>query len=210
MTHWLEEAEKEKLQEPKKHKVSRTIIQQKADDIKKNYEANKDAYDDFIQSLFVLCQRANNLPPGARDPWGIIEAKAKKSKMDSHLVSFLTRERFDMRVPTKSFPFMKLKHYKHIRQVMFSISKEMGMTNVEVYEDFVTKRRLNKDDGNQEKDIVDDGLDRMHIVYHYSIKELEEGLALKILDFLVFKKDAEHLPFTKKDIKRIGRTRSTM
>lgn len=210
MTHWLNEAENEIQQEPTKPKVSRTRIQQKIEDINKNYEANKEAYDGFINNLFNLCQRANNLPSEAREPWGIIETKARESKMNSHLFSFLTHERFDMRVTTKSFPFMKLRHYKHLRKVMFSVSKTMGMVNVEVYEDFVAKTRLNKDDGTKEKDVVNDGLDRFHLVYHYAIKELNDKLAIKLLDWLAFKEEMDYLPFTEKDVKRVGKRRSTM
>ncbi len=210
MTHWLEEAEKDLQQEPKKLRVCWTRIQQKTDDIKKNYEANKEAYDGFINTMQNICQRANNLPPEAREPWGIIESKAKESKLDSHLVSFLTRERFDMRVPTKFFPFMKLRHYKHVRKIMFSVSKDMGMANVEVYEDFIAKTRLNKKDGSEDKNTFDDGLERFRLVYHYTLNDLNDNLALKILDWLAFREDMEYLSFTEKDIKRLGQTRSSM
>jgi len=203
----LEEAEKEKPEEVHKPRVSRTKIQQKIEDIKQNYEANKKAYDDFINALFSLCQRANTLPPESREPWGLIESKAKESKMNSHLYSFLTRERFDMRVPTKSFPFIKLRHFKHVRKVMFSISTTLDMVNVEVYEDYIAKTRLSENYDSDNKYSGDDGLDRYHFVYHYAIKELNETLALNLLDWMAFREDIDHLPFTTEDIKRNGKTR---
>lgn len=209
MTHWLEEAEHEKQEDPRrKQKVSRTIIQQKTEDIRKNYEANKEAYDNFINALFSVCQRANSLPAEMREPWGIIETKAKESKLNSHLFSFLTRERFDMRAPTKSFPFMKLQHYKHVRKIMFSVSKDMGMANVEVYEDYVVKSRLNNEDGSQEKTKINDGLDRFHLVYHYTIGEMNDPLTMQILDWLAFKEEIDYMPFKKEQIKRLGKIQS--
>jgi len=209
MTHWLEEAEQGLEEEPqKKRKLSRTIVQQKAENIRKNYEANKDAYDGFINNLFSVCQRANNLPPEMREPWRMIESKAKVSKLDSHLFSFISRERFDMRVATKSFPFIKLRHYKHVRKIMVSVSKDLGMANIEVYDDFIAKKRLNKTDGSEEKHDRDDGLDRFHVVYHYPINLLGKEIALKILDWLVFKEEVEYLPFKEEQIKRVGKTRS--
>jgi hypothetical protein len=209
MTHWLEEAELEKQDGPKKkQKVSRTVIQQKTEDIRQNYKVNNEAYDGFINAFFSICQRANNLPPELREPWGMIESKAKESKMDSHLYSFLSRERFDMRVPTKSFPFMKLRHFKHVRQIMFSVSKDMGMSNVEIYENYITKTRLNKEDGSEDKPDRDDGLDRFHLVYHYPIDLLDNKLALTIIDWLAFKEEIDHLPFKEDQIKRVGKTRT--
>ena len=209
MAHWLEEAENEKQEEVKKPRVSRTEIQQKTEDIRQNYETNKKAYDDFITALFTLCQRANTLPPESREPWNIIESKARESKMNSHLYSFITRERFDMRAPIKSFPFIKLRHFKHVRKVMFSVSKTLGMVNIEVYEDYIAKTRISKDDGGEIKEVVDDGLERYHLIYHFAIKDLNEDLSLKLLDWLTFREDLEHLPFTKKDIKRTGKTRAS-
>ncbi len=209
MTHWLEEAEKRDQQEPEKPKVSQVKVQQKIDDTRKNYDSNKEAYDSFINSFFSLCQRANNLPPDSREPWGIIEAKARKSKMNSHLFSFQSRERFDKRVSTKSFPFMKMRHYKHIRKIMVSVSKDMGMANVEVYENYLAKTKMNMDDGSYEKPPSNDGLDRFHFVYHYPIKQLNDKTGLDLLDWLVCKNELKHLPFKKEDIKRLGKIRST-
>jgi hypothetical protein len=209
MTHWLEEAELEKQDGlKKKKKVSRNVIQQKTEDIRQNYKANNEVYDGFINAFFATCQRANNLPPELREPWGLIESKAKENKMDNHLYSFISRERFDMRVPTKSFPFMKLRHFKHVRKIMFSISKDMGMTNIEVFEDYVAKTRLNKVDGTEDKPDKYDGLDRFHLVYHYAINMLDNNLALKILDWLAFKEEIDHLPFKKDQIKRVGKRRT--
>jgi hypothetical protein len=209
MAHWLEEAENEKQEEVKKPRVSRTKIQQKTEDIRKNYEANKEAYDGFINSLFTLCQRANNLPPESREPWGMIESKSKESKLNSHLYSFSTRERFDMKVPIKSFPFIKLRHFKHVRKVMFSVSKTHGMSNIEILDDYIAKTRLSKDDGVDIKEVIDDGLERYHLIFHIAIKDLNEALTLKLLDWLAFRKDLDHLPFTEKDIKRNGKTRTS-
>lgn len=206
MTHWLEEAENKKQEKVNKSKVSRTKIRHKMEEIKQNYEANKEAYDGFINSLFTLCQRANNLPPEAREPWEEIESKARKSKLDNHYFTFGTRERFDKKVPTKSFPFIKTRHYKHVRKIMIAVSETIGMVNIEVYEDYLAKTRLLTDNKSDESTFIDDGIERSHFIYHYSIKDLNENLKLNLLDWLVFKKGIQHLPFNKEDIKRPAKT----
>ncbi len=206
MTHWLEEAENKKQEKVNKSKVSRTKIRNKMEGIKQNYETNKEVYDGFINSLFTVCQRANNLPPESRQPWDAIESKARASKLDNHYFTFGTKERFDKKVPTKTFPFIKTRHYKHVRKIMIAISETIGMVNIEVYQDYLAKTRLLTDDKSDSSTFIDDGLERSHFIYHYSINGLNEALMLNLLDWLVFKKGMEHLPFKKEDIKRPAKT----
>ena len=209
MEHWLEQAENKKQEKVNKSKVSRTKIRRKMEGIKQNYEANKEAYDGFINSLFTTCQRANNLPPEAREPWDNIESQARTSKLDNHYFTFGARERFDKKVPAKTFPFIKTRHYKHVRKIMIAVSETLGMVNIEVYEDYLAKTRLLTDDKSDYSTFIDDGLERSHYIYHYSIKDLNESLMLNLLDWLVFMKDLIHLPFKEKDIKRPMQIRSS-
>jgi len=201
MSHWLEEAEREEQHKKQKPLKESAKIQDKMFRIKQNYEVNNEAYEAFISRLQDICERANNLPAERRDPWNHIDAKGKESKLQNHLYYFSTSQRFEKRVITKSFPFVKNQHYKNIRVAYFSISKEMGKAEVEIKEDFLAKTRLSADDASEIKDWVDDGLKRMDMIFLYNIADFDREHAMKILDWLVFKEDFKSLPFREEHFK---------
>jgi hypothetical protein len=201
MSHWLEEAEREEQHKKQKPLKESAKIQDKIFRINQNYEANHQQYDSFTSRLKEVCERANNLPAHKKESWNHIDGKAKESKLENHLYYFSTSQRFDKRVITKSFPFIKNQHFKHIRVIYFSISKEMGKTEIEVKEDYLAKTRLSSDDSSQVKDFIDDGLQRMDVIFLYNISDLNHELAFKILDWLVFKEDVKSLPFGEEHFK---------
>ena len=139
MSHWLEDAEREEQHKIHKPLKDSAKIQDKMFRIKQNYEANKDSYEVFVNRLKDLCERANNLPMEKRDPWLHIDTKAKDSKLENHLYYFSTSERFDKRLITKAFPFVRNQHFKHIRVIYFSVSKEMDKAEIELKEDYLAK-----------------------------------------------------------------------
>ena len=91
---------------------------------------------------------------------------------------------------------------------MIAVSETIGMVNIEVYEDYLAKTRLLIDDQSDRDTFIDDGLEGSHFIYHYSIKDLNDALMLNLLDWLVFKKDMNHLPFKDEDIKRPTKTQT--
>jgi len=201
MSHWLEDAEREEQRKKQKPLRESAKIQDKMFRIQQNYEANREAYEAFVGRLKDICERANNLPAEKKEPWKHIDAKAKDSKLENHLYYFSSSERFDKRVITKSFPFVKNQHYKHIRVIYFSVSKEMGKAEVEVKEDYLAKTKLSADDNGQIKDFLDDGLKRIDVIFLYNISDFQKEDALKILDWLVFKEDLKSLPFGEEHFK---------
>jgi hypothetical protein len=201
MTHWLEDAERDEQRKIHKPLKESAKIQDKIFRINQNYEANHQQYESFTSRLKEICERANNLPAEKKEPWNHIDGKAKESKLENHLYYFSTSQRFDKRVITKSFPFIKNQHFKHIRVIYFSISKEMGKAEIEVKEDYLAKTRLSSDDSSQVKDFIDDGLQRMDVIFLYNISDLNHELAFKILDWLVFKEDVKSLPFGEEHFK---------
>jgi len=201
MTHWLEEAEREEQLKKQRPTHESAKIQDKIFRINKNFEANKEAYEKFIDNLHDLCERANHLPSEKREPWNHIEVKSRESKLDNHLYTFSTDERLDKVVPTSRFPFFKKQHFKHIRQIYFAVSKEMGKCEIEVKDDYLAKTRLNLDDGKESDKPSIDGLPRIKVVFLYDINDLNKENAMKILDWLAFKIDVKSLPFGEEHFK---------
>lgn len=202
MAHWLEDSEREERKKKRKPARESARIQDKMFRIKKNYEKNKDIYEEFIAQIHNLVERVNNLPAEKREPFKYLEAKAKESKLGNHLYIFSSSERAEKRIATKSFPFYKNQYYKHIRIIYFCISKEMDMAEIEVKENYLAKTRM-KSHGSEEHDIdlLDDGLTRVDVLFLYKIKKLNKDLAFRVLDWIAFKEDLNYLPFTEEDFK---------
>jgi hypothetical protein len=200
MSHWLEEAEREEQRKRERPSRESAKIQDKIFRIKQNYEANKDLYEKFINHFFDLCERANNLPQEKKIPWKQIDFRMKESKLENHLYYASTSESIEKTVKTRSFPFFKRQHYKHLRSIHFNVSKKMDFAEVEVRDDYLAKTRLSPD-AEEKKDIFDDGFTRVKVVFEYEMKNLNKELSLSILDWLAFKKDVTSLPFTEEHFK---------
>lgn len=201
MTHWLEEAEREEQLKKQRPSHESAKIQDKIFRINNNYEANKEKYEKFIEMFHDLCERANQLPAEKREPWNHIEVKPKESKLNNHLVTFSTDERLEKLVTISRFPFFKRQHFKHIRHIYFTISKEMGKCEIEVKDDYLAKTRLNLDDGKDTDKPTSDGFQRVNVIFLYEINDLSKDIALKILDWLAFKADLKSLPFGEEHFK---------
>lgn len=206
MPHWLEEAEREEQRKREKPSRESAQIQDKIFRIRKNYEVNKKAYESFIENFFDLCNRANNLPAEKKLPWQYIDFRSKESRLDNHLYYASTSESIDKLVKTRSFPFVKRQHYKHIRAIHFNISKKMDFAELEIRDDYLAKTRLSSDDREKEK-ILDDGFNRIKVVFEYEIEKLDNKLALIILDWLAFKAGVNDMPFGEEHFKYDKRRR---
>ncbi len=200
MSHWLEEAEREEQRKKQKPALESARIQDKKFRIARNYEKNKDAYDEFIEMLLDLCSRANQLPPEKRIPWKQIEFYEKESRLENHLYVISTDESFDKTITIKAFPFVKNQHYRHVHKIYLSVSKEMGKVDIEVKDDYIAKTRL-REDGKEETKTLNDGLTRVHLMFIYDISRLNRDLAYKILDWLAFKEELKSLPFREEHFK---------
>lgn len=201
MSHWLEEAEREEQRKKQRPADESARIQDKKFRIAKNYEANKEAYKNFVDTLFDLCERANNLPMDKRIPWGQIDFKVRETRYENHFVSVSSSEPFDKTIMIKSFPFVKKQHYKHVHKIYISISKEMGKAEIEVRNDYLAKTRLRTDEKKEEEIMFDDGLPRVKLLFLYEISKLDRDLAYKILDWLAFKEELKSLPFREEHFK---------
>lgn len=195
MSHWLEEAEREELRKKQKLSAESARIQDKIFRIQQNYAQYGEKYNQFLEILQDLFDRANALPPEKREPWNIIVFKPKESRFNNYLYEASTSRGFDKTVAIKSFPFIKTQHYKHVHAIYLAISKEMGFAEIEVKDDYLAKARLKPDESYDDELLLDDGLKRVDIVFKYEIDRLDKDLAYKILDFLAFKADFKSLPF---------------
>jgi hypothetical protein len=200
-SHWLEDAEREEQQKRLRPLREGARIQDKIHRVKENYEANQPLYDEFLQHMSDLCERANRLPMEKKHPWMNIEHQEKESKYENHMYGFSTSERISRNVITKTFPFVKTQHYKHVHNFYVSVSKKMGLAEVEVWDDYLAKTRLNLDDGKEPEVLIDDGLPRLRVVFEYPMEQLDKQVAYKILDWLAFKSDAKSLPFNEEHFK---------
>jgi hypothetical protein len=200
MSHWLEEAEREERRKKKHPSQESARIQDKIFRIQQNYEANKEPYESFVKYLFDICERANNLPQDKKIPWGMIDFRAKESKLNNHLYHASTSERMEKTVVTKSFPFVKRQHYKHLRSIYFNVSKKMDFAEIEVRDDYLAKTRLSSDD-KEKFEVLNDGLPRLKMIFEYEIKNLDRQLAITILDWLAFKSEVKSLPFGEEQLK---------
>jgi len=201
MAHWLEEAEREEMRKQQRLSKNSAKIQDKIFRIRQNYEANKELYEQFLEVMHDFCQRANSLPAEKREPWKQIEFKAKESKLENHLYLASTSKSFDKTVAVKTFPFIKTQHYRHIHHIYFSLSKEMGMVEIEVKDDYLAKSRMRTDESKDTDFLIDDGLKRINVIFQYEIDKLDKELAVKILDWLVFKENLKSLPFREEHFK---------
>lgn len=200
MSHWLEEAEREEQRRKERPSRESAKIQDKILRIQQNYDINKEAYENFIAHFSDLCQRANNLPHEKKLPWVHIDFRMKESKLQNHLYYASTSQAIDRTVKTRSFPFFKRQHYKHLRAIHFNVSKKMNYAEIEVRDDYLAKTRLKSED-DEKKGIYDDGFKRVKVVFEYEMNKLDKNLGVLILDFLAFKHDISGLPFSEEDFK---------
>lgn len=206
MSHWLEEAEREEQRKRVNPSRENAKIQDKIFRVKQNYDVNKETYESFIEYMFDLCGRANSLPQEKKLPWIHIDFKDKETKYKNHLYFASTAERVNKTVMTRSFPYIRRQHYKHVRDIYFSVSRKMGFADVEVRDDYLAKTRISL----EEKDaaeIMNDGFPRIRVVFEFEMSKLDKKSGLAILDWLTFKADVVSLPFGEEHFKYDKRTK---
>ncbi len=209
MGHWLEDIERH---ESRKHRSARDSarIQDKIFRIKQNYEKNKEIYDAFITKLDELVERVNSLPMEYREEFNKLKSQEKKSKLDNKL-HFFSSSRRHQKMEFKGFlnPLKNVK-YKHVRIIYFNVAKLMDKAEVEIREEFLEKKRRDgqiisdaesKNTSNKPSGIDSD---KFHQIYYYDMDKLTPELALKIIDWLAFKEELDHIPVIEEGEPRFG------
>jgi hypothetical protein len=198
VAHWLDEIERQESR--KRGSASGSVrVQDKKFRIHQNYQKNKETYEAFVGKLQNLAERVNNLPMEHREVFGKINVKQKESRLDNHL-NYLSSSRRTEKTEFRSLlhPF-KTVHYKHVRVIFFNIAKLMDKVEVEIYEELLEKKR--RDGQVVEEHETPKGSrkphserDKFHEIYYYEMGKLDDDLAYKIIDWLVFREEVNSIP----------------
>lgn len=188
MDNWIE-AEEQELEERRKFSIDeRRRLDAKKAKIKDNFLAHREKYTNFMNELFNLTDRVNNLPESKRADYHEIEGRTKESPLDNKLTIFTGSKRVELKLFTGLFSGYDMFKYKHVRVIYLFVSKEMGKIEIEYKESFYPK-------GHNKK--YKKG--RKHDIFRYSFDNLDEKLAMAIIEWLAFRKDFEEIPFNNKE-----------
>lgn len=196
MGHWLEEVENRQKKSRHHSRNFRKKISEKKRHIRENYEKNKELYNGFLEIMYGLVKRVNDLPDELRDPFRKINAVSKKSKLDNYLNYFYTSKR-EQKYDFFSFLWMKPIHAKHIRSFYIYVSKNEGLVNFELKENFLIRKRETGEERDKKShhEKSNRSKDRMHVIYHFPITKLDKNTGLELIDWLAFKKPLHELTF---------------
>ena len=195
MSNWLEEAESRKsLEEENDSSISKTELKKEA--IRKNYEAHQSFYEEFINHLENLAERVNDLPMEYRDSFGKINFKHKDSKLDNHLFYLSSSRRIKKRRKKSILTFFKKDNYKHVRVGYFTISREMGMLDLELKEKMLRRVRIqaNDDDKRSGAKRSKNNINK-DFVFRIKMDILKKETCMELIDWLAFKKKMEDISF---------------
>jgi hypothetical protein len=198
VSHWLEDIERHESRKHG-HASDSARIQDKKFRIQQNYDKNSQVYNDFIDRLHALTDRVNGLPLEYREEFGKINFKEKESKLNNHLKYFSSSRR-TQKVEFKGWfsPFKNV-HYKHVRLIYFNVAKLMDKVEVEIREEFLEKKRRDgqvvpEHENPKEFQKPHSERDKFHEIYYYDMEKLTDDLAYRILDWLAFKQNVDHIP----------------
>jgi hypothetical protein len=206
MSHWLDEAEKDGQAIKPGSSLQRERIKHKKERVMINYLSNKRLYDDFVSVLYQLIERVNNLSSEKREPFGLMDARSKDSKLNNYLNIFSTSRRIIRHGKKSFFSWFKKYHFKHYRVIYINVSKIPGKIEMELKENYLIRTILGSRKKN-EKMKPAGHTDRLHVLYYIDMTSLNQELALEIIDWLAFAKELEDTSFSKnmadKDKKRL-------
>jgi hypothetical protein len=131
MSNWLEDAERKKVFDDE-NASSQDMIQLRKTAILDNYQSNKELYDGFIAQMEELAIRVNELPLEYRASFGKLNYKYKEAKLDNHLYYISSSRRIQKRLKKSIFTYFKKYSFKHIRVGYFTVSRNMGVMDVEL------------------------------------------------------------------------------
>ena len=196
--HWLDEIEQQESR--RKGSASGSArVQDKKFRIRQNYQKNKDAYDGFIGKLQSLVNRVNLLPMEHREVFGKINEKIKDTRLDNHLSNFSSSRRIEKTEFKNILHPFKTIHYKHIRVIYFNVAKLMDKVEVEIYEELLEKKRhdgqvIPEHVSSHQSHKPQSEKEKFHEIYYYEMVQLTDELAIRIIDWLAFHEEVEHIP----------------
>ncbi|NLN95737.1 MAG: hypothetical protein GX128_06170 [Bacteroidales bacterium] len=196
MAHWIDKIERKHKRSQRRSMSFQKMVLEKKNLIKTNYEKNKETYDSFIEIMFNLSERVNDLPEEHREPFKKISAVSKKSKLDNKLHYFYTSRRKQKTNFLLSL-FIKPTQVKNIRTFYIYVSKHEDFVNFELKEDFLIRRRVIIEEKSKKSRNRKDNRskDRLHVIYHFPMSKLNKDTALEIIDWLAFKNPLQALKF---------------
>ena len=195
MPHFLEEIERKQKRERRRSRKLELKIEEKKRLISENYQANKDAYLAFIQTMYDMVRRVNELEPELRDAFKKLAVASKNSKLDNKL-HFFSSSRREQKLDF--FSWLKPKHFKNIRVFYIYISTEPGFVTFEFKENKLERKRISSSQEKEEASKkTSDRKDRVHVSYHYPLARLDNEVAHQLIDWLVYKDQLHDLPVWK-------------
>lgn len=198
MSHWLDELEK--IEGRRRSSASGSArVQDKKFRIRQNYEKNQALYDGFLEKLHNLTERVNSLPLEYREEFGKISSRQKESHLENHLHYFSSSRRTQKLTFKSILKPLKTIHFKHIRIIYFNVAKLMDKVEVEIHEELLEKKRRDGKVIPEHENPLDfkkpqSEKDKFHEIYYYDMDKLTDELAYKILDWLAFKEEVNHIP----------------
>lgn len=199
--HWIEEAEQSKNKRESTRKAIHTRIDHKKDDVKLNWEENKDQYLTALEKIQHYINRINNLPRESRLEFGRIESKEKNSSLQNHLVKYTSSRRRIIRKFDGLFSPFKAKHYKNTRNIFISLSRKLDYVLLETKEIQAPRIRLNEEVEGSFSSLMRYFKRKERSIIHRAkneirITELNDTYALYLIDFLAFKNNGKEYFFT--------------
>lgn len=197
MGHWLEEAEQEYSGKKKKRRSAEYLDRMHR--IANNYQENKTRYDAFAKKMHELIARVNALPLEKKQPFGVIDAEFKESKLNSKKYVYKSSRRHKKKVFRGSlFDLIRPQNMKHVRILTMTVSSQKGKVGIDVRDEDLLKERIviDTDVVKERPPYKDPG--RYHQYHRVSMQDLNEKLALILIDWLAYKIELKDLPFIKK------------
>jgi hypothetical protein len=196
--HWLDDIERQESRRRGSSSGS-ARIQDKKFRIQQNYIKNKEIYEEFVGKLENLMNRVNRLPLVHREVFGKINEHKKETRLDNHLCLFSSSRRIEKTEFINIIHPFKTVHFKHVRVIYFNIAKLMDKVEVEIYEELLEKKRHDgkiipehEDPHHSHKPHSDK--DKFHEIYYYDMSRLDDDLAIRIIDWLAFHEEVQHIP----------------
>lgn len=197
MGHWLEEAEKEGRSNEPGSSLQHERTVHKKERILANYIRYKIQFDEFISGMHNLIDRVNCLPVAKREPFGMMEARSKDSKLNNQLNIFSSSRRLLRPGRTGLFSWFRKYHFKHIRVLYIHVPQVSGKAEIEIKENYLVRTALSSKNKSG-KGIKPAGKsEKLHVLFYFDMNNLSNDVALDIIDWLAFSRELEDTDFFK-------------
>lgn len=186
MPHWLD-LEEQQHNPDKRAEVKEQLISRKRQEVLINYKQISEKYNTFLNEIYQLIERVNNLPVESRLGFGKIEGRSKDSRLNNYLNIFSSSRKIKKTSPLNIFSFFKRKSFKNIRVAYVNISTHSGRVDIEIKESLI-QRIPRKDDTTAAEN--GKGHTRLeHVLVSVPVELLDTNFTLGLIDWLAFKTD---------------------